>query len=154
MSGTRQKIQSAQMRLAFVEESRGKSLDAPNEGTESLVAKRAPESPANDLWLMEEVCERTNVKKAWQRVRANKGGPGVDGLTIGASADYLREHWPTIRQQLLEGTYAPQPVKRVEIPKPGGGMRWPRRSVILRKAMVTLWILIWKDFSIESTMIA
>jgi RNA-directed DNA polymerase len=123
MSETRQKIQSTQMRLAFVEESRGEALDDPGEGTESLVAKRDSESPANKCWLMEEVCEGTNVKKAWQRVRANKGGPGVDGLTIDATADYLREHWPTIRQQLLEGTYAPQPVKRVEIPKPGGGMR-------------------------------
>ncbi len=123
MSETRQKIQSTQMRLAFVEESRGEALDDPDEGTESLVAKQDPESPANERWLMEEVCEGTNVKKAWQRVRANKGGPGVDGLTIDATADHLREHWPTIRQQLLEGTYAPQPVKRVEIPKPGGGVR-------------------------------
>ena len=122
MSGTRQNIQSTQMRLAFVEESRSESLDVHCEGTESLVAKQDPESPANESWLMEEVCERTNVKKAWQRVRANKGGPGVDGLTIDATADYLREHWPTIRQQLLEGTYAPQPVKRVE-PEAGISMK-------------------------------
>ena len=61
MSETRQKIQSTQMRLAFVEESRGEALDAHHEGTESLVAKRDPESPANESWLMEEVCERTNV---------------------------------------------------------------------------------------------
>ena len=123
MSGTRQKIQATQLRLAFAEESRGEALDADNEGTESLVAKRDPESPADESRLMEEVCERTNVKKAWQRVRANKGGPGVDGLTIGATSDYLREHWPTIRRQLLEGRYAPQPVRRVEIPKPKGGVR-------------------------------
>jgi RNA-directed DNA polymerase len=123
MSGTRQKIQLTQLRLAFEAECRGEALDAGNEGTEPLVAKRDAESPADESRLMEEMCERSNVKKAWQRVRANKGGPGVDGLTIDATADYLREHWPTIRDQLLEGTYAPQPVKRVEIPKPKGGVR-------------------------------
>lgn len=123
MSGTRQKIQSTQLRLAFTEGSRGEALDADNEGTESLRVKRDSESPADESRLMEEVCERTNVKKAWQRVRANKGGPGVDGLTISATSDYLRERWPTIRRQLLEGRYAPQPVKRVEIPKPKGGVR-------------------------------
>jgi RNA-directed DNA polymerase len=72
---------------------------------------------------MEEVCERKNLEIAWKRVRANKGSPGVDGLTIDDTAAYLREHWPTIREQLLTGTYTPHPVKRVEIPKPGGGLR-------------------------------
>ena len=72
---------------------------------------------------MEEVCDRSNLEKAWKRVRGNKGSPGVDGLTIDDTATYLREHWPTIRAQLLTGTYTPQPVKRVDIPKPGGGVR-------------------------------
>ena len=53
----------------------------------------------------------------------NQGSPGVDGMTIDAAKGYLREHWPSIRSQLLDGTYQPQPVKRVEIPKPGGGVR-------------------------------
>src|ERR1700719_5354219 len=57
------------------------------------------------------------------RLRRNKGSPGVDGMTVGDAGDYLREHWPSIRSQLLEGTYQPQPVKRVEIPKPDGGVR-------------------------------
>ena len=57
------------------------------------------------------------------RVRQNKGSPGVDGMTIGDARDYLREHWPRLRSQLLEGTYQPQLVKRVEIPKPEGGVR-------------------------------
>jgi RNA-directed DNA polymerase len=51
-----------------------------------------------------------------QRVKANKGSPGVDGMTVGGIKDYLKEHWPAIREQLLNGTYEPKPVKRVEIP--------------------------------------
>jgi RNA-directed DNA polymerase len=66
---------------------------------------------------MEEVCDRGNLERAWKRVRSNKGGPGVDGMTIEEAKGYLREHWPDIRSQLLKGTYQPQPVKRVEIPK-------------------------------------
>ena len=72
---------------------------------------------------MEEVCDRENVVRAWQRVRDNKGAPGVDGMSIDDAVGYLREHWPGIRSQLLEGTYRPQPVRRVEIPKPDGGVR-------------------------------
>ncbi len=85
------------------------------------MAKPAPESPALAEQLMEEVCDRENLETAWKRVRSNKGGPGVDGMIIDAAKDYLREHWPNIRAQLLEGTYLPQPVKRVEIPKPTAG---------------------------------
>ena len=58
-----------------------------------------------------------------QRVKANKGSPGVDGMTVGDIADYLKQHWPAIRERLLNGTYEPQPVRRVEIPKPDGGVR-------------------------------
>ena len=72
---------------------------------------------------MEEVCKRENLLRAWQRVRRNKGSPGIDGMTIDDARGYLSEHWPDIRSQLLAGTYQPQPVKRVEIPKPDGGIR-------------------------------
>jgi RNA-directed DNA polymerase len=73
---------------------------------------------------MEEVCERENLKEALRRVKANKGSAGVDGMTIDGITDYLKQHWPAIRAQLLNGTYQPQPVRRVEIPKPdGGGVR-------------------------------
>lgn len=72
---------------------------------------------------METVCSGENLETAWKRVRSNKGGPGVDGMTIDDAKGYLREHWPSIRFRLLEGTYQPQPVKRVEIPKPEGGVR-------------------------------
>jgi RNA-directed DNA polymerase len=123
MRGTRQKTQYQQLQLAFAPEGRGEAHDTEGRGTEPLTAKRPPERPAAQDRLMEEVCERTNLESAWKRVRANKGSPGVDGLTIDETAEYLRAHWPTLRDQLLEGTYTPQPVKGVEIPKPGGGIR-------------------------------
>jgi RNA-directed DNA polymerase len=82
-----------------------------------------PESPATTMHLMEEVCERENLVRAWQRVRDNKGAPGADGMTIADAVGFLREHWPSLRSQLLDGTYRPQPVRRVEIPKPDGGVR-------------------------------
>lgn len=85
--------------------------------------KRETESPAREERLIEEVCERENVVKAWKPVQGNKGSPGVDGRTIGETWDDLCEHWPAIREQLLRGTYKPQPVRRVEIPKPSGGVR-------------------------------
>jgi len=73
---------------------------------------------------MEEVCERENLKGALRQVKANKGSPGIDGMTVGGLTDYLKQHWPAIREQLLGGTYQPKPVRRVEIPKPdGGGVR-------------------------------
>ena len=73
--------------------------------------------------LMEEVCERENLNKALQRVRNNQGSPGIDGMTVDKLRDYLIQHWPTIREQLLAGTYKPNAVKRVTIPKPDGGER-------------------------------
>jgi RNA-directed DNA polymerase len=81
------------------------------------------ENPASTNRLMEAVCERENLKAALQRVKANKGSPGVDGMTVGGIKDYLNQHWPAIREELLNGTYEPKPVRRVEIPKPDGGVR-------------------------------
>ncbi len=109
--------------LASATGHRGESPGTGRGGTEPSVAKRDPQSPAREDQLMEEVCERDNLERAWQRVRENKGSPGVDGMTIEDAVGYLREHWPTIRAQLLQGTYQPQPVQRVEIPKPDGGVR-------------------------------
>jgi len=81
------------------------------------------ESPAIGERLMEEVCERENCKRALARVKANKGSAGVDGMTVQQLPGFLKQHWPVIREQLLSGTYEPQPVRRVEIPKPDGGKR-------------------------------
>ena len=72
---------------------------------------------------MEAVCERENCKQALRRVKSNKGSPGIDGMTVEELPEHLKEHWPAIREQLLSGTYKPQPVRRVEIPKPDGGVR-------------------------------
>ncbi len=81
------------------------------------------ESPARTNRLIEEVCERANLKEALQQVKANKGSAGIDRMTVGQLSDYLKQHWPVIREQLLNGTYEPKPVRRVEIPKPDGGVR-------------------------------
>jgi RNA-directed DNA polymerase len=117
------KRQKNQLVLAFIEESRSEAPRASVEGTESSGGKRGTESPAIAEQLMEEVCERENCKQALKRVRANKGSAGVDGMTVQQLPEYLKQHWPAIREQLLSGTYRPQPVRRVEIPKPDGGVR-------------------------------
>jgi RNA-directed DNA polymerase len=118
------KRQKNQLELAFTDESRSEAPRVSAEGTESLAAKRRTESLAIGEPLMEEVCERENCKQALARVKANKGSPGVDGMTVHELPEFLKQHWPAIREQLLSGTYKPQPVRRVEIPKPdGGGVR-------------------------------
>lgn len=117
------KRQQIQLKLAFMEEGKGESLRAFREGTETSVAVRAPESPAICEYLMEEVLERDNLRKALRRVKSNKGSPGIDGMSVWQLPGYLKEHWQEVHEQLLRGTYKPQPVKRVEIAKPGGGVR-------------------------------
>jgi RNA-directed DNA polymerase len=117
------KRQKNQLVLAFLEEDRGEAPKGSGEGTESSAGKHGTESPAIAEQLMEEVCGRENCKQALKRVKANKGSPGVDGMTVHDLPGYLKQHWLAIREQLLSGTYRPQPVKRVEIPKPDGGVR-------------------------------
>jgi RNA-directed DNA polymerase len=120
MSGKRQKIQYS---LALEPARQGEAPASGSKEAEPGVAKPAPQRPTLTEQSMEEVCDRANLVIAWKRVRQNKGSPGVDGMTINHAKGYLREHWPSIRSQLLEGTYQSQPVKRVEIPKPDGGVR-------------------------------
>src|SRR5882762_5047607 len=120
-SDTQQNIQG---KLDFSSSPAGEAHEAGREEPESLPAVYGPESPASTNRLMEEVCERENLKEALRRVKANKGSAGVDGMTVDEITGYLKQHWPAIREQLLSGTYKPQPVRRVEIPKPdGGGVR-------------------------------
>jgi RNA-directed DNA polymerase len=110
--------------LDFHSEPTGEARQARGEATESLPTVRAPESPASTNQLMEEVCEGENLKQALQQVKANKGSAGIDRMTVEELPGYLQQHWPVIREQLLNGTYEPKPVRRVEIEKPdGGGMR-------------------------------
>ena len=122
MSDKRQKNQ-LQMVLAFTDEGRSEAPKARREGTESLTAKRACESSAIPEQVMEEVCGRENCLQALKRVKSNKGSPGIDGMRVSELPGYLKQHWPAIREQLLNGTYKPQPVRRVEIAKPDGGVR-------------------------------
>src|ERR1700693_2701378 len=100
-----------------------KKRSAHREETESSGAMNGTENPASTNRWMEEVCERENLKEALRRVKANQGSAGVDGMTVGGITDYLKQHWPAIREQLLNATYEPRPVRRVEIPKPDGGVR-------------------------------
>jgi RNA-directed DNA polymerase len=122
MSDKRQKNQ-LQMALAFTGEGRSEAPRAPREGTEAFTAKSETESRAGEEQLMEEVCGRENWQQALGRVRWNKGSPGIDGMKVSELPGYLKQHWPALREQLLGGTYRPQPVRRVEIKKPDGGMR-------------------------------
>jgi RNA-directed DNA polymerase len=112
-----------QTELNFPSTPAGEAREAGREETESLSTTNDPESPASTNRLMEAVCERENLKEALRRVKANKGSAGVDGMTVGGITDYLKQHWPAIREQLLNGTYEPKPVRRVEIDKPDGGVR-------------------------------
>src|SRR5499427_5379822 len=115
---------NTQKTLDFNSTPTGEARTAGGEATESFSARHTPENPASTNQLMEEVCERENLKRALQRVKANKGSPGIDGMTVEELPGYLQQHWPAIREQLLSGTYAPQPVRRVEIAKPDkDGMR-------------------------------
>ena len=132
MSGQRQKSRPEQEVLAFPAESRSDAPKAAEQGIETLLAKRKSESLAGTERLMEEVCELENCKQALQRVKANKGSPGVDGMTVDELPAYLKQHELEIGEQLRSGTYQPQPVRRVEIRKPdGSGMRKPGIPCVL-----------------------
>src|SRR5215467_4127251 len=112
-----------QLQLVFTATEEGTPSLVADGDAEPVVAKCEPERPAVTNSLMEAVCERENLKKALRRVKANKGSPGADGMTVEQLPDYLRAHWLQHRDELLRGTYTPSPVRRVEIPKPDGGVR-------------------------------
>jgi RNA-directed DNA polymerase len=120
MAGRQQKNQ---YELAFMAAGSGEAATLASEGTEPAVAERSAESPTQNERLMEEVCEAENLRQALKRVRSNKGSPGLDGMSVDELPGHLKEHWPSLRTELLQGTYKPQPVKRVEIEKPDGGTR-------------------------------
>jgi RNA-directed DNA polymerase len=103
MSEKRQKNQ-LQMALAFTGEGRSEAPRARRGGTESLTAARRIESPAIPEQVMEAVCERKNCLRALKRVKANKGSPGIDGMTVGELPGYRKQLWPAIREQLLSET--------------------------------------------------
>ena len=116
--------QNIQAKLDFSSVPAGEAREAGREEIEARPTTSETESPASTNRWMEEVCERENLKEALRRVKANKGSAGVDGITTGGITGYLKQHCSqAIREQLLSGTYEPKPVRRVEIPKPDGGVR-------------------------------
>jgi RNA-directed DNA polymerase len=92
-------------------------------GDEVTTGTRGEDAPVEGTDLLERVLDPQNLRRALHQVRRNQGAPGIDGMTVDDLGEYLKAHWPTVRAALLEGTYAPQPVRRTEIPKPGGGTR-------------------------------
>lgn len=100
---------------------RGEALGAERTA-EAESAAQGTERPGTS-GLMEAALERRNLQAALKRVKQNKGSPGIDGMTVDDLPDHLRVHWPSLREQLLAGTYQPQPVRRHVIPKSGGGER-------------------------------
>jgi RNA-directed DNA polymerase len=115
------KQQNIQKQLDFSVAPTSEARQAGREETESPGAMNEPEKPARTDRMMEAICEWENLKEAMWQVKANKGSAGIDGMTVDELPDY--PELLVIREQLLSGTYEPQPVKRVEIPKPDGGMR-------------------------------
>lgn len=92
--------------------------------SEPFVASSIAESPTGEIQLLEMIVERENLRRAFRQVRRNQGAPGVDGMTVGQLGRYLRKHWPKIKAAILQGRYKPLPVRRKEIEKPEGGVRW------------------------------
>lgn len=116
-------IYDPELRLAFASGVAGEAQHAADGRVESFISPCGNQSPTSSMTVMQQVLQPENLEAALAQVQANKGSPGIDGLTVRQLPGYLRLHWQQIRQQLEEGTYKPQPVRRVEIPKPDGGVR-------------------------------
>src|SRR5260370_10890829 len=117
--------QKTELELTLQAGATGEARSAGMEGTETRTANTEPESQAAHGPSMEVIVEQDNLRKALAQVKRNKGAAGVDGMSVDALASHLKERWPAIRAQLLEGTYKPQPVRRLEIPKASGETRTP-----------------------------
>jgi RNA-directed DNA polymerase len=115
--------QKKQVELNLGTGATGEARSATAQETEARAARPDTESLAAGGPSMEAIIERNNLRKALAQVKRNKGAAGIEGMTFEDLTPYLKEHWPTIRAQLLDGTYKPQPVRRVEIPKAAGGKR-------------------------------
>jgi len=105
------------------DESRVEDSTVSSKGNNVSTTNQRSERPNFKLELMEEVLDQSNLNAAFKRVCKNKGSAGVDGMNVDELSDYLKKNGQTIRTQLLSGNYKPMPVKRVEIPKPDGGVR-------------------------------
>ena len=118
MSSKRQKI----LNEALAGTPEGEAQKQTAQGSELSHAATETETPSMAT-LMEDVVKPENAKRALKKVLQNKGAPGADGMTVERLPEYLKQHWTTIRNQLLCGTYKPKAVRRVDIPKPDGGVR-------------------------------
>ena len=115
--------QKTELEITLQAAATGEARSGGMEGTEAQPARTETESQAAGGPSMEAIVERDNLRGALAHVKRNKGAAGIDGMSLDALAPHLKEHWPAIRVHLLEGTYKPQPVRRVEIPKASGGTR-------------------------------
>ena len=111
----------SQLELDLPIPGRGEAPRRDAREVEVITAGPEPESPACGEDLMEAICAPDNIEAALRSVVRNKGAPGVDGITVRQLPDFLKTYWPEIENQLLQGRYQPQPVRRVQIPKPSGG---------------------------------
>src|SRR5258706_6488972 len=118
-----QERQNNQREVDFRARGEGEARASGIEEAETTVANVGNESPRYGTELMEEICKRTNIREAMERVIKNGGAPGVDGMYASQLRGHLNKHWTSIRQALLEGSYRPLPVRGVEIPKLDGGKR-------------------------------
>jgi len=117
----RQKTSSPNGQLALMWEEASDAQPETTQGSDKRMAAPRPQALAPSL--MEAVVSAHNMRQALKRVKANKGSPGVDGMTVHELPTWLRDNWLHVREQLLNGSYKPQPVRRVELPKPDGGVR-------------------------------
>ena len=113
--------QKTEREKASISEGKGETQRGTERGTEASKAKQKPEEPVANL--MEVILGKENLKEAVKTVVGNKGAPGIDGLSVESLIPYLAANWSAIKKALMEGTYKPKPVRRVEIPKSGGGKR-------------------------------
>jgi len=120
---TRAKAEASAEKPGAGSEGRGRKSREHGNGAPGVTAKTERTWTEADGRLMEEIVSRANMMKAYHRVVSNKGAAGIDGMTTGRLQEYLHREWPRIKEELLLGTYLPQPVRKVEIPKPNGGTR-------------------------------
>jgi RNA-directed DNA polymerase len=124
VDGKRQNQQvGRQLELSFAPGAEGEARSESGVRAEPSVSSHRHESPTESGSVMREVLAADNLRVALRQVQANKGSPGIDGMTVEELPAYLQTHWLWIKEQLVQGRYRPQPVKRVEIPKPDGGVR-------------------------------
>jgi len=124
MDGKRQNSEiGRQLELAWTPGAEGEARGESGVRAEPDASEHRLENPTEPVSVMQEVLTAENLRAALRQVQANQGSPGIDGMTVAQLPAYLQTHWPRIKEQLLQGRYRPQPVKRVEIPKPDGGIR-------------------------------